>query len=68
MRVTGLGRGLSAAMEQWQVPRAVHEPGRIVTDLAAPLVVGGDCLAEIAVLREQPELAGPVASDRWVSP
>jgi hypothetical protein len=63
MRVTGLGRGLSAAMEQWQALRAVHDPGRIVADLAAPLVVGGDCLVEIAVLREQPELAGPVASD-----
>jgi hypothetical protein len=28
---------------------------------------GGDCLADIAVLREQPELAGPVASDPVVS-
>jgi hypothetical protein len=28
---------------------------------------GGDCLADIAVLREQPDLAGPVASDPVVS-
>ena len=26
--------------------------------------MGGDCLADVAVLRAQPELAGPVASDR----
>src|SRR6202042_2005663 len=47
--------------------RAVHDPGKIVADLAAALALGGDCLADIAVLREQPELAGPVASDPVVS-
>ena len=31
------------------------------------MALGGDCLADIAVLREQPELAGPVASDPVVS-
>jgi Transposase DDE domain group 1 len=67
MRVTGLGRGLSQALEPWRAPRAVHDPGKIVADLAAALALGGDCLADIAVLREQPELAGPVASDPVVS-
>ena len=67
MRVTGLGRGLSLAMERWRAPRAVHDPGKIVSDLAAAVALGGDCLADIAVLREQPELAGPVASDPVVS-
>src|SRR6476646_11397140 len=67
MRVTGLGRGLSAAMQPWRAPRAVHDPGKIVADLAAALALGGDCLADIAVLREQPALAGPVASDPVVS-
>ncbi|HEY4153368.1 MAG TPA: transposase, partial [Pseudolysinimonas sp.] len=67
MRVTGLGRGLSQEMERWRAPRAVHDPGKIVADLAAALALGGDCLADIAVLREQPELAGPVASDPVVS-
>ncbi len=57
------GRGLCAGLEQWRAPRAVHEPGKIVADLAAALALGGDCLADIAGLREQPELAGPVASD-----
>jgi Transposase DDE domain group 1 len=67
LRVTGLARGLSAALEQWRAPQAVHDPGKIVADLAAALALGGDCLADIAILREQPALAGPVASDPVVS-
>ena len=66
-RVTGLGRALSQALEPWRAPRAVHDPGKIIMDLAAALALGGDCLADIAVLREQPDLAGPVASDPVVS-
>jgi hypothetical protein len=67
MRVTGLGRGLSEGLARWRAPRAVHDPGKIVADLAAAMALGGDCLADIAVLREQPALAGPVASDPVVS-
>jgi hypothetical protein len=67
MRVTGLSRGLSENLARWRAPRAVHDPGKIVADLAAAVALGGDCLADIAVLREQPELAGPVASDPVVS-
>jgi len=67
MRVTGLGRGLSQGLARWRAPRAVHDPGKIIADLAAAVALGGDCLADIAVLREQPALAGPVASDPVVS-
>ncbi len=67
MRVIGVGRGLSAVLEPWRAPRAVHDPGKIVADLAAALALFGDCLADIAVLRGQPNLAGPVASDPVVS-
>jgi hypothetical protein len=67
MRVTGLGRGLSQGLGRWRAPRAVHDPGKIICDLAAAVALGGDCLADIAVLREQPGLAGPVASDPVVS-
>jgi hypothetical protein len=66
-RVTGLGDALTAGLARWRAPRAVHDPGKILTDLAVTLAVGGDCLADIAVLRCQPELAGPVASDPVVS-
>jgi hypothetical protein len=67
MKAAGLDRGLTAALERWRAPRAVHDPGKIVTDLVVTLALGGDCLADIAVLRVQPELAGPVASDPVVS-
>ena len=66
-RVTGLGEGLSAGLARWRAPRAVHDPGKIVTDLVVALALGGDCLADVAVLRSQPELAGRVASDPVVS-
>jgi hypothetical protein len=67
LRVTGLGRGLSRALERWRAPRAVHDPGKIVADLAVTLALGGDCLADIAVLRSSQELFGPIASDPTVS-
>jgi Transposase DDE domain group 1 len=66
-RVTGLGQGLSGALARWRAPRAVHDPGKILADLVMTLALGGDCLADVAVLRACPELAGPVASDPVVS-
>jgi Transposase DDE domain group 1 len=65
--LTGLGQGLSAALARWRPDRAVHDPGKIVTDLVVALALGGDCLADVAVLRAQPGLFGPVASDPVVS-
>jgi Transposase DDE domain group 1 len=65
--VTGLDRGLEEALERWRAPRAAHGPGKIVADLAVALALGGDCLADVAMLRGQPELFGPVASDPVVS-
>jgi hypothetical protein len=67
LRVTGLAQALSAGLTRWRAPRAVHDPGKIMADLAIALGLGGDCLADVAVLRAQPELAGPVASDPVIS-
>jgi hypothetical protein len=67
LRATGLDRGLDAALERWRPARSVHSPAKIITDLAVALALGGDCLADIAMLRAQPELFGPVASDPVVS-
>ena len=39
-RVTGLGRGLSQGLERWRAPRAVHDPGKIIGDLAAAVREG----------------------------
>jgi hypothetical protein len=61
----GAGRGLSQGLAGWRAPRAVHDPGKVIADLAAAVALGGDCLADIAVLREQPELAGPGWSACW---
>ena len=59
----GLGRALSVALEPWRKPAAVHDPAKILLDVAVSLALGGDCLADIAVLRGAPEVFGPVASD-----
>jgi Transposase DDE domain group 1 len=67
LRATGLDCGLDAALEWWRQPRAVHSPGKIITDLAVAVALGGDCLADVAMLRAQPELFGPAASDPVVS-
>ena len=67
LRVTSLDRGLSSGLARWRAPRAVHDPGKIIADLAVTLALGGDCLADIAVLRAEPALFGPVASDPVVS-
>ena len=67
LRVSGLGKGLSEGLQAWRRPRALHDPGKILTDLAVTLALGGDCLADLAVLRSSPEIFGPVASDPTVS-
>jgi hypothetical protein len=63
LRATGLDRGLEEAPERWRPGRAVHSPGKVIADLAVAVALGGDCLADVAMLRAQPELAGLVASD-----
>ncbi len=67
LRVSGLDAGLAAALGRWKTPRAVHDPGKIIADLAVTLALGGDCLADIGALRAEPALFGPVASDPVVS-
>jgi DDE family transposase len=64
---TGLIGALSDALAPWRKPLASHDPGKIVCDLAVALAVGGDCLADLAVLRAEPDVFGAVASDPTVS-
>jgi hypothetical protein len=40
LQVTGLGRQLSAGLARWRAPRAVHDPGKMVADLAVALALG----------------------------
>ncbi len=64
---TGLTTQLSVALAPWRKPMASHDPGKIILDLAISLALGGDCLADIALLREEPKVFGLVASDPTVS-
>jgi DDE family transposase len=55
--------GLTRALG-WHVPggRRRHPDAAVLRDLAVMLADGGDCLSDLAALRDQPELFGPVAS------
>ncbi|WP_395297013.1 IS1380 family transposase [Kitasatospora hibisci] len=66
-RRAGLADALSAALAPWRKPRAVHDPGKILLDLALTVALGGDCLADVAMLRSEPGVFGAVASDPTVS-
>ncbi len=66
-RAAGLDRALSAALSPWRKPMAIHDPGKVITDLALTLALGGDCLADVALLRAEPAVFGQVASDPTVS-
>ena len=63
----GLGAVLSAALAPWRKRHAVHDPGKILLDLAVATAIGGDCLAELATVRAEPGVFGLVASDPTVS-
>ncbi len=63
----GLDTALSTALAGWRKPFAIHDPAKVVTDLAIALCLGGDCLADIASLRGNENVYGRVASDPTVS-
>jgi Transposase DDE domain group 1 len=65
--VSGLAGELSRALSPWRLGRSVHDPGKTVLDLAVAIALGGDCLADAAVVRAQSELFGAVASDPTIS-
>jgi len=67
VRASGIDRSMAVALRPWRKPLAVHDPGKIVLDLAMALALGGDCLADVGVLRAEPGVFGPVASDPTVS-
>ena len=65
--VTGLSRALREGLSLWRKPLAVHDPGKVLTDLAVTLALGGDCLSDAAVIRSEPGIYGRVASEATVS-
>ena len=67
VRKVGLDTAISAALAPWRKPRTVHDPGKVLLDIALATALGGDCLADVAMLRAEPDVFGPVASGPTVS-
>jgi hypothetical protein len=66
-RLSGLERELRRGLAPWTRSRAVHDPARVVLQLAYSLALGGDCLADISMLRDATAVVGAVPSDPTVS-
>ncbi len=60
---TGLFAAVSDALAPLRQRASGHDPGRVALDLAVMLADGGEAISDLAVLRGQSELFGPVASD-----
>jgi hypothetical protein len=60
---TGLSTALSEALAPLRQRDRGHDRGRVALDLAVMLADGGEAIADLAVLRNQSDLFGPVASD-----
>ena len=62
--LAGLTGGFSAAMEA--VPQRRHDPGRTLAQVVLALADGATCLWDLAGVREQRSMFGPVASEATV--
>jgi hypothetical protein len=59
---SGLTEAMSLSMAECGISWHTHDPGVVLTHLAVAIADGADCLADIAALKEQEDLFGPVAS------
>ncbi len=59
----GIPQVLEEAVGGYRQRSSAHLPGRVLADVAVLLADGGQAIADLAVLRDQPALFGPVASD-----
>ena len=59
----GLTKTMSSAMSPIVKRRRRRDPGVVLAHVALLLADGGDCLSDLAVLRDEPDLFGVVASD-----
>ena len=60
---TGLVAGWSRVLLDTYKGPPIHQPGRVLADLAVMIADGGDALAHLKTLRDQDKLFGAVASD-----
>ena len=59
---SGLTRAMSVAMGSCGISWHTHDPGVVLTHLAVAIADGADCLSDLAALKLQEQLFGPVAS------
>ena len=59
---SGLGAQLTRALAPVVQGHRRHAPGDVLVDLAVMLADGGECVSDLKVLRDQPDLFGEVAS------
>lgn len=67
VRASGLDAALSAALEPWRPANSVHDPGKVLLDLAISVVLGGDACSDTDLLRAEAGVYGPVASKPTIS-
>ena len=67
VRASGLDVALGEELARWRRPTAVHDPAKVMVDLAITLALGGDTCSDLAVVRAEPAVFGPVASDPTAS-
>jgi hypothetical protein len=58
----GLTGALSAAMAPTKQRRRGHDRGEVLSDLIVAIADGAETISDLATLRDQPDLFGPVAS------
>ena len=62
--VSGLVAGLLEQLARWRKPLAVHDPAKMILDIAVAIAAGGDCLGDMALLRAARAVrAGGIGSD-----
>ena len=62
--LSGLTAGLGTAMAS--VPQRRHDAGRTLAQMVLALADGATCLSDLAAIRAQPAMFGPVASEATV--
>ncbi|NYD86151.1 hypothetical protein BKA21_001700 [Cellulomonas oligotrophica] len=67
VRASGLDVVMRDALAPWRSASVRHDPAKMLLDLALTLALGGDARSDLAVVRAEPAVFGPVASDPTVS-
>ncbi|WP_193073268.1 IS1380 family transposase [Brevibacterium sp. FME37] len=67
VHTSSLDHQLKTALAPWKKPFTVHDPAKILLDLAITLGLGGDALSDTTAVRDEPDLYGPVASNPTIT-